>query len=102
LPALERQTYFYPHVSGASGCPVKGHAMTGNEGIAHLHRRIFYNPDGYEREGEYDFVTCFECDDAGVAVFDRVCHALRDPAQNPEWAFVEEGPLWRGTRVLRW
>lgn len=102
IPALERQTYFYPHVSRASGCPVKGHAMAGDEGLAHLHRRIYYNPDGYERPGEYDFVTYFECEEAGVPVFDRACDAVRDPAQNPEWAFVEEGPVWRGTRVLRW
>lgn len=102
MPALERQTYFYPHVSRASGCPVKGHALAADEGIPHLHRRIFYNPDGYERPGEYDFVTYFECEDAGVPVFDRICDAVRDPAQNPEWAFVEEGPLWKGTRVLRW
>jgi hypothetical protein len=28
--------------------------------------------------------------------------ALRDPLQNPEWRYVEEGPMWRGRRVLRW
>lgn len=102
LPPLERQTYFYPHVNRASGCPVQGHAMAADEGIPFLHRRIFHNPDGYERPDEYDFVTYFECEDAGVPVFDRICASIRDVSRNPEWAFVEEGPLWRGTRVLRW
>jgi hypothetical protein len=28
--------------------------------------------------------------------------ALRDLHQNPEWRYVQEGPIWRGRRVLRW
>jgi hypothetical protein len=35
-------------------------------------------------------------------VFDEVLTALRDVRQNPEWRFVQEGPVWRGKRVLRW
>ena len=34
--------------------------------------------------------------------FDQVLHALRDFHQNPEWRYVQEGPIWRGKRVLRW
>jgi hypothetical protein len=48
------------------------------------------------------FIGYFECADEHVATFDRVCAALRDEQQNPEWRFVEEGPEWRGRRVLRW
>ena len=55
-----------------------------------------------ERSQEFDFLTYFECEDEGVAVFDQVLLALRDFHQNPEWRYVQEGPIWRGKRVLRW
>jgi hypothetical protein len=100
--ALERHSYFYPHVDQASASPVKGHAIAAEKGIPSLFRRLFHNPDGYERAREFDFLTYFECDDEALAVFDQVLGALRDPLQNPEWRYVEEGPMWRGRRVLRW
>lgn len=100
--ALERHSFFYPHVDHASAAPVKGHALAAEQGIASLFRRVYHNPDGYERQGEFDFVTYFECDDESLPVFDHVLNALRDPNQNPEWRYVEEGPIWRGKRVLRW
>jgi hypothetical protein len=99
---LERQTFFYPHVDGDARCPVKGHAMAAAPGIPLLTRRLFHNPDGYQREGEWDFITYFECDDHGLPVFDEVYAALRNPAENPEWRYVIEGPVWKGKRVLRW
>jgi len=99
---LERHAYFYPHVDQARGHQVNGHAMAAARGIPSLFRRVYHNPDGYEREGEFDFVTYFECDDDGLPVFDGVLTALRDLEQNPEWKFVQEGPIWRGRRVLRW
>ncbi len=99
---LERHAYFYPHVDESSACPVKGHAMTAERGIPALFRRVYHNPDGYAREGEFDFVTYFECEDEGLPVFDGVLQSLRDVQQNPEWQFVKEGPIWRGKRVLRW
>ncbi len=100
--ALERHSYFYPHVDATSAAPVKGHAVAAEQGVASLFRRVYHNPDGYERQGEYDFVTYFECDDESLPVFDRVLASLRDVQQNPEWRYVEEGPIWRGRRVLRW
>ena len=100
--ALERHAFFYPHVDHASACPVKGHAVTAQRGIPALFRRLYYNPDGNERRGEFDFITYFECDDEGLPVFDSVLRALRDTHQNPEWRYVLEGPMWRGKRVLRW
>jgi hypothetical protein len=100
--ALERHAYFYPHVDRLSACPVKGHAQAAESGIPVLYRRVFHNPDGYERPGEFDFITYFECADEALPVFDQICTALRDPRHNPEWRFVEEGPMWRGRRVLRW
>ena len=60
------------------------------------------NPDGYGRPGEYDFVSYVECDAGGLTVLDGVMANLRDVSQNPEWRYVEEGPMWRGRRVLRW
>lgn len=101
-PPLARHTYFYPHVDQGSGCPVKGHAHAAEAGLPILFRRIFHNPNGYQQPGEFDFITYFECPDEGLPVFDEVCAALRDVTQNPEWRFVEEGPMWRGRRVLRW
>ena len=99
---LERHSYFYPHVDHAAGHPVKGHAIAAQKGIAPLYRRLYHNPDGYERQNEFDFITYFECDDEGLPIFDEVLTSLRDVQQNPEWRFVQEGPVWRGRRVLRW
>jgi len=99
---LERHAYFYPHVDQARGCPVKGHAVAAEQGIPSLFRRVYHNPDGYQRQDEFDFVTYFECEDDALPVFDGVLESLRDLEQNPEWQFVKEGPIWRGKRVLRW
>lgn len=99
---LERHSYFYPHIDHASASPVRGHALAAEKGIPVLFRRVFHNPDGYERKGEFDFITYFECDDESLPVFDQVLTSLRDFHQNPEWRYVEEGPIWRGRRVLRW
>lgn len=100
--SLERHAYFYPHADFTTGAPVPGHARTAEAGIPTIFRRLYHNPDGYQREGEFDFITYFECTDEHLATFDQICRALRDPQQNPEWRFVVEGPEWRGTRVLRW
>jgi hypothetical protein len=100
--SLERHAYFYPHTDQAQGHQVSGHAIAAQKGIAALYRRLYHNPDGYERANEFDFITYFECDDAALPVFDEVLTSLRDVRQNPEWRFVQEGPVWRGRRVLRW
>lgn len=99
---LERHAYFYPHVDSGSGCPVHGHARTAQDGISTIFRRLYHNPDGYQRRGEYDFITYFECEDEHIPTFHRIHSALRDTTKNPEWQFVQEGPLWQGKRVLRW
>ena len=99
--ALERHSYFYPH-GGANGSQVKGHAMSAEAGISKVFRRLYHNPDGYQRPNEFDFITYFECTDENLPVFDAMCRALRNADQNPEWRYVVEGPEWRGKRVLRW
>jgi hypothetical protein len=101
-PALERHAYFYPHVDSSTACHVNGHARTAEAGITTIFRRLFHNPDGYARPGEFDFITYFECEDQHVETFERIHHALRDTTKNPEWRYVREGPLWRGRRVLKW
>jgi hypothetical protein len=98
---LERHSYFYPHQNGDAS-PVKGHAKAAEAGIRKIFRRLYHNPDGYQRPNEFDFLTYFECADENLAVFDEVCGQLRDQKQNPEWKYVIEGPQWRGKRVLRW
>jgi hypothetical protein len=100
--ALERHAYFYPHHDHASGAPIKGHAKSAEAGIKTIFRKLYHNPDGYQRAGEFDFLTYFECTDENLPVFDQICRALRDQHQNPEWKYVLEGPEWRGKRVLRW
>ena len=99
---LERHAYFYPHVDRENISEAKGHAVAAEPGIRSLFRRVYHNPDGYERAGEFDFITYFECEDEKLPVFDQVLGALRDVEQNPEWRYVQEGPIWRGRRVLRW
>lgn len=101
-PALERHAYFYPHVDAGTGQAVCGHARAAEAGIPAIYRRLFHNPDGYERPGEYDFIAYFECEDTHVDTFGRIHSALRDTTRNPEWRYVQEGPLWRGRRVLKW
>jgi hypothetical protein len=100
--ALDRHAYFYPHNDPSSGGRVKGHARAAEPGIATIFRKLYHNPDGYNRPNEYDFISYFECADEHLATFDEICRALRDERQNPEWRYVIEGPEWRGRRVLRW
>lgn len=100
LTALERQGYFYPHRNG--GKPTKGHALTAERGVSTIFRRLYHNPDGYQRPNEFDFVTYFECSDKHLETFETIRKALRDQEQNPEWRFIIEGPEWRGHRVWKW
>ena len=100
--ALERHAYFYPHNGQPGGQTVSGHARAAEAGIVAVFRRLYHNPDGYQRPNEFDFITYFECTDENIQVFDHICAALRDRRMNPEWKYVVEGPQWRGRRVLRW
>lgn len=98
---MERHTYFLP--SYRDGRMVhQGHALASAAGVASLMRRTYCHPVEPAPPGSYDFLTYFECDDAGAPVFHEVCAALRDEQRNPEWAFVREGPTWHGRRVAGW
>jgi hypothetical protein len=89
---MERHTYFLPRFDDGE-MVAEGHALAAREGVPALLRRT------YASDGEYDFVTYFECADRDIDTFFSVCDALRDVARNPEWEYVREGPLWQGVRV---
>jgi hypothetical protein len=99
---MERHTYFLPRYDDQGRMLNEGHALATEAGIAHLLRRTYRHASEPAPGGEYDFITYFECSDAGVPVFHQVCAALRDVKRNPEWQFVREGPTWHGRRVASW
>jgi hypothetical protein len=99
---MERHTYFLPRYDDEGRMVNEGHALATEAGIPHLLRRTYRHPASPAGDGEYDFLTYFECDDAHVATFHQVCAALRDVKRNPEWRFVREGPTWHGRRVPSW
>jgi hypothetical protein len=99
---MERHTYFLPRYDDQGRMLNEGHALATEAGIAHLLRRTYRHASEPAPSGEYDFITYFECSDAGVPVFHQVCAALRDVKRNPEWQFVREGPTWHGRRVASW
>jgi hypothetical protein len=99
---MERHTYFLPRYDSAGTMQNEGHALAAAEGIACLLRRTYKNIAEPAGDGDFDFITYFECADADVAVFHKVRDALRDVTRNPEWAFVREGPTWHGRRTATW
>ena len=62
---------------------VKGHALAADAGIACITRRLVHAPEGYGKEGSYDFVGYFEFAEADASTFSAVMAALRDAEQNP-------------------
>ena len=102
MSELDRHQFFYPHHDAKSGQHVHGHAALGRDAAPKIYRRLYHNPLGPGRPDEWDFVTYFECEDHHMALFDSTLESMRDVTKNPEWRFVEEGPMWRGRRVLRW
>jgi hypothetical protein len=99
---MERHTYFLPRYDDRGRMVAEGHALAAAEGIPWIHRRTYRALEQPAPEGSYDFVTYFECADADIPVFERICASLRDVTRNPEWKFVTEGPTWHGRRVPTW
>jgi hypothetical protein len=99
---LERHTYLLPRYDEKGGMIHEGHVLAAAAGIPCLMRRTYKSYAVPAKEGEYDFLTYFECADKDVPVFHAVCAALRDVHRNPEWQFVKEGPTWHGRRVKSW
>lgn len=98
----ERHTFFLPRYDESGQMVSQGHALAAAAGISCLMRRTYWNANEPAPAGEYDFINYFECADEDIPTFQRVCAALRDTKQNPEWAFVREGPTWQGRRVAAW
>ncbi len=99
---MERHTYFLPRYDDEGRMRNEGHALAAEAGISCLLRRTYRNLNHPAPDGEYDFLTYFECADRDVPTFHQVCAALRDVKRNPEWRFVREGPTWHGRRVASW
>ena len=99
---MERHTYFLPRYDEQGKMVSEGHALATEAGIPVLLRRTYKSVSDPAAEGDYDFVSYFECADAAIPTFHAVCAALRDVKRNPEWRFVREGPTWQGRRVSSW
>ena len=96
---MHREGFFLPRYDEKENLIAKGHALAAEAGIPYITRRLVHAPDGYGLDGSYDFVGYFEFSEADAPTFRAVMAALRDVAQNPEWAYVREGPEWWGRRV---
>jgi hypothetical protein len=99
---MERHTHFLPRYDDDGTMRSQGHALAAAAGIPCLLRRTYKSIAEPAANGDFDFVSYFECADADVPVFHEVCDALRDTTRNPEWAFVREGPTWHGRRTATW
>jgi len=98
---MHRESFFLPRYDAQEKAVAKGHALAAAAGIPSISRRLVHAPNGYGRAGIYDFVGYFEFAEEHTSVFQEVMAALRDLKQNPEWAYVREGPEWWGRRVGR-
>ena len=96
---MHRESFFLPRYDAKENMVVKGHALAADAGIACITRRLVHSSEGYGIEGSYDFVGYFEFAESDAATFNSVMAALRDIEQNPEWAYISEGPEWWGRRI---
>ena len=96
---MHRESFFLPRYDAQERLAAQGHALAAAVGIPYIVRRNVHAPERYAREGSYDFVPYFEFAEEHAPIFRAVMAALRDTAQNPEWAYVREGPEWWGRRV---
>lgn len=99
LDWMQRESFFRPRYDSNMRLIAKGHALAASPGIPHIVRRTAYAQDGFGREDSFDFVPYFEFADQHIPVFREIMASLRDISQNPEWAYVREGPEWWGRRV---
>ncbi len=96
---MHRESFFLPRYDPRENLIAKGHALAAAAGIPCINRRLVHAPGGYGREDSFDFVGYFEFAEEHAPTFRAVMAALRDVKQNPEWAYVREGPEWWGRRV---
>jgi hypothetical protein len=80
----ERQAYF------SQG---RGHTALGRRFASRIYRRLYHAR--YLPGSGWDFLTYFEFPEAERNAFEELLSLLRDPAQNPEWTFVDrELEIW--------
>ena len=96
---MRRESFFLPRYDPKGSVIARGHALAAEPGIPHIVRRLVHAAGSYGRKDAYDFIGYFEFAEEQAPVFRAVMAALRDVAQNPEWAYVREGPEWWGRRV---
>jgi hypothetical protein len=90
LAQEERQAHFT-----RGGRP--GHTALGRPFAARIYRRLYHAR--YLPGSSWDFLTYFEFPESERQSFRELLAALRDPEQNPEWAFVErELEIWMHQR----
>ena len=99
LDWMHRESFFLPRYDANENMVLKGHALAADAGVACITRRLVHAPEGYGSDDGYDFVGYFEFAETDAAIFSEVMAALRDTGQNPEWAYISEGPEWWGRRV---
>jgi hypothetical protein len=99
MPWMRRESFFLPRYDDHGKLVAPGHALAAEAGIPCINRRLYHAPDGYGRRDSYDFVGYFEFAETDAPIFHAVMAGLRDVGQNPEWAYVREGPEWWGRRV---
>ncbi|MGE3539492.1 MAG: hypothetical protein AB7N91_18925 [Candidatus Tectimicrobiota bacterium] len=96
---MRRESFFLPRYDDQGTMRAQGHALAAAAGIPCITRRLLHHPEGYGSGQGYDFIGYFEFAEADAAIFRSVMAGLRHVAQNPEWAYVQEGPEWWGRRV---
>jgi hypothetical protein len=101
MPWMRRESFFLPRYDDRGNVVAPGHALAAAAGIPCINRRLYHAADAYGRQDSYDFIGYFEFAEADAPTFCAVMAGLRDVAQNPEWAYVREGPEWWGRRVGR-
>jgi hypothetical protein len=90
LAQEERQAYF---TRGRHA----GHTALGRPFAGRIYRRLYHAR--YLPGSSWDFLTYFEFPESERPAFQELLAILRDPEQNPEWAFVErELEIWMRKR----
>ena len=69
---MHRESFFLPRYDAKENMVVKGHALAADAGIACITRRLVHAPEGYGKEGSYDFVGYFEFAESGASTFSNV------------------------------
>ena len=93
---MRRESFFLPRYDSKGAVMARGHALAAEPGIPHIVRRLVHAAGSYGRKDVYDFIGYFEFAEEQAPVFRAVMAALRNVEQNPEWAYVREGPEWWG------